>query len=253
EALSVKKPSKKLDNQKKARVKKEKERKERKEKELKEKKARRSEEKSRARSKPEKPKRKPERLPDKKVEKKKEPSPEERLQKLHTDIKFALKVDNPDIERCLQALEELEAVPVTSQILHKNAEVIATLKKIRRYKASTAVMEKASDVYNKLKLRFVGKGEVPAKPKTEDKEPEDDEKEPQNADSTPVNGESEENKNDMEVEEKPKSPAQEENNDETTSSPNRRSPDSPAEQQTHTYEDADNSISAETEPPAIET
>lgn len=35
-----------------------------------------------------------------------------------------------DIERCLQALEELKAVPVTSQILHKNAEVIATLKKV---------------------------------------------------------------------------------------------------------------------------
>ena len=91
-----------------------------------------------------------------------EPSPEERLQKLHTDIKFALKVDNPvsdiyefvlsfstfcavwnstlmcvflcvlqDIDRCLQALAELEAVPVTSQILHKNAEVIATLKKVQ--------------------------------------------------------------------------------------------------------------------------
>ena len=45
----MKKPSKKPDNQNKARVKKEKERKERKEKELKEKKARRSEEKSRAR------------------------------------------------------------------------------------------------------------------------------------------------------------------------------------------------------------
>lgn len=35
-----------------------------------------------------------------------------------------------DIERCLQALEELEAVPVTSQILQRNAEVIATLKKV---------------------------------------------------------------------------------------------------------------------------
>lgn len=45
----VKKPSKKLDSEKKARIKKEKERKERKEKELKEKKARRSEEKSKAR------------------------------------------------------------------------------------------------------------------------------------------------------------------------------------------------------------
>lgn len=36
-------------------------------------------------------------------------------------------------------------------------------------------MEKASDVYNKLKLRFVGKAEVAAKPKTENKEPEENE------------------------------------------------------------------------------
>lgn len=42
-----------------------------------------------------------------------------------------LSVHNQDIERCLQALEELEAVPVTSQILQRNAEVIATLKKVR--------------------------------------------------------------------------------------------------------------------------
>lgn len=42
-----------------------------------------------------------------------------------------LLVHYQDIERCLQALEELEAVPVTSQILQRNAEVIATLKKVR--------------------------------------------------------------------------------------------------------------------------
>lgn len=36
-------------------------------------------------------------------------------------------------------------------------------------------MEKASDVYNKLKLRFVGKAEVAAKPKMDDKEAEDNE------------------------------------------------------------------------------
>uniref|UniRef100_A0A3P8YL41 Hepatoma-derived growth factor-related protein 2 n=1 Tax=Esox lucius TaxID=8010 RepID=A0A3P8YL41_ESOLU len=128
-------------------------------------------------SKPEKPKRKPERPPERKVEKKKEPTPDEKLQKLHTDIKFALKVDNPDIERCLQALAELEAVPVTSHILHKNSDVIATLKKIRRYKASSAVMEKASQVYNKLKGQFVVKSEMPTKPKAEGKEEEEDGKE----------------------------------------------------------------------------
>lgn len=42
-------------------------------------------------------------------------------------------------------------------------------------------MEKASEVYNKLKLRFVGKPDVAAKPQTDDKEPEDDEKKTQNS------------------------------------------------------------------------
>lgn len=46
-------------------------------------------------------------------------------------------------------------------------------------------MEKATDVYNKLKLRFVGKAEVAGKPKTENKEPEDNVKETQNPGKTP--------------------------------------------------------------------
>ena len=40
-------------------------------------------------------------------------------------------------------------------------------------------MEKASEVYNKLKLRFVGKSDVPGKPQTDDKETEDNDKEPE--------------------------------------------------------------------------
>lgn len=246
----VKKSSKRSDNQKKSRGKKEKDGKDRKEKETKEKKAQRSEERSRGRSKPDKPKRKPERPPERKVEKKKEPSPEEKLQKLHTDIKFALKVDNPDIERCLQALAELEAVQVTSHILQKNSDVIATLKKIRRYKASNAVMEKASHVYNKLKLQFMGKSEVLSKPKTEEQ---DNGKDIETTDSTPVNGESELRKKEGTNEEgDPKSPVVDKDNDLAGSSPIRPCPDSPREQQTHTDE-PHHTISAETEPSAVES
>ncbi|XP_025772156.1 hepatoma-derived growth factor-related protein 2 [Puma concolor] len=95
-------------------------------------------------------------LPDRKVEKKKEPSVEEKLQKLHSEIKFALKVDNPDVKRCLNALEELGTLQVTSQILQKNTDVVATLKKIRRYKANKEVMEKAAEVYTRLKSRVLG-------------------------------------------------------------------------------------------------
>ncbi|KAM9686754.1 hepatoma-derived growth factor-related protein 2 [Trichechus inunguis] len=94
--------------------------------------------------------------PDRKVEKKKEPSVEEKLQKLHSEIKFALKVDNPDVKRCLNALEELGMLQVTSQILQKNTDVVATLKKIRRYKANKEVMEKAAEVYTRLKSRVLG-------------------------------------------------------------------------------------------------
>uniref|UniRef100_A0A8C7LW04 Hepatoma-derived growth factor-related protein 2 n=1 Tax=Oncorhynchus mykiss TaxID=8022 RepID=A0A8C7LW04_ONCMY len=154
--------------------------------------------------------------------KEKRPTPDEKLQKLHTDIKFALKVDNPDIERCLLALAELEAVPVTSHILQKNSDVIATLKKIRRYKASSAVMEKASQVYNKLKGQFVVKSEIPSKHKAEGKEQEEDGKETQNSDVMPVNGESEVQKKECtELEDTPKSPVQEENDERMASSPNR--------------------------------
>ncbi|XP_006868986.1 PREDICTED: hepatoma-derived growth factor-related protein 2-like [Chrysochloris asiatica] len=94
--------------------------------------------------------------PDRKMEKKKEPSVEEKLQKLHSEIKFALKVDNPDVKRCLSALEELGTLQVTSQILQKNTDVVATLKKIRRYKANKEVMEKAAEVYTRLKSRVLG-------------------------------------------------------------------------------------------------
>ncbi|XP_061457456.1 hepatoma-derived growth factor-related protein 2 [Rhineura floridana] len=99
---------------------------------------------------------KPDLLPERRVEKKKEPTIEEKLQKLHSEIKFALKVDNPDIKRCLSALEELGSLQVTSQILQKHTDVVATLKKIRRYKANKEVMEKAAEVYTCLKSRVLG-------------------------------------------------------------------------------------------------
>ncbi|XP_015507122.1 hepatoma-derived growth factor-related protein 2 isoform X2 [Parus major] len=94
--------------------------------------------------------------PERRMEKKKEPTVEEKLQKLHSEIKFALKVDNPDIKRCLNALEELGTLQVTSHILQKHTDVVATLKKIRRYKANKDVMEKAAEVYTRLKSRVLG-------------------------------------------------------------------------------------------------
>ncbi|XP_072261165.1 hepatoma-derived growth factor-related protein 2 isoform X2 [Pyxicephalus adspersus] len=86
----------------------------------------------------------------------KEPTVEEQLQKLHSEIKYALKVDNPDVNRCLCALEKLGSLQLTSPILQKNTGLVTTLKKIRRYKANQAVMDKAAEVYTGIKARILG-------------------------------------------------------------------------------------------------
>ncbi|XP_062851548.1 PC4 and SFRS1 interacting protein 1a isoform X2 [Trichomycterus rosablanca] len=98
---------------------------------------------------------------EKKAEKKKEVTTDLRLQKLHGEIKISLKIDNPDVKKCLAALDELSSLQLTTQHLQKHCELIATLKKIRRFKASQDVMDKANMLYNKFKTMFlVGEGET---------------------------------------------------------------------------------------------
>ncbi|XP_063740538.1 PC4 and SFRS1 interacting protein 1a isoform X4 [Eleginops maclovinus] len=92
--------------------------------------------------------------------KKKEMSTELKLQRLHSEIKISLKIDNPDVKKALEALDEISALQVTTQHLQKHSELIATLKKIRRFKASQDVMDKATMLYNKFKSMFlVGEGD----------------------------------------------------------------------------------------------
>ncbi|XP_049576662.1 PC4 and SFRS1 interacting protein 1a isoform X2 [Syngnathus scovelli] len=92
--------------------------------------------------------------------KKKEMSTDVKLQRLHSEIKISLKIDNPDVKKCLIALDEISTLQVTTQHLQKQGELIATLKKIRRFKASQDVMDKATMLYNKFKTMFlVGEGE----------------------------------------------------------------------------------------------
>ncbi|XP_053195910.1 PC4 and SFRS1 interacting protein 1a isoform X2 [Scomber japonicus] len=92
--------------------------------------------------------------------KKKEVSTDSKLQRLHSEIKISLKIDNPDVKKCLEALDEISALQVTTQHLQKHSELIATLKKIRRFKASQDIMDKATMLYNKFKSMFlVGEGD----------------------------------------------------------------------------------------------
>ncbi|XP_029950228.1 PC4 and SFRS1 interacting protein 1a isoform X1 [Salarias fasciatus] len=92
--------------------------------------------------------------------KKKELSTDLKLQKLHSEIKISLKIENPDVKKCLDALDEISALQVTTQHLQKHSDLIATLKKIRRFKASQDIMDKATMLYNKFKSMFlVGEGD----------------------------------------------------------------------------------------------
>ncbi|XP_030207514.1 PC4 and SFRS1 interacting protein 1a isoform X4 [Gadus morhua] len=97
---------------------------------------------------------------ERKGDKKKEISTESKLQRLHGEIKISLKIDHPDVRKCLEALDEIGTLQVTTQHLQKQSELIATLKKIRRFKASQDIMDKASMLYNKFKSMFlVGEGD----------------------------------------------------------------------------------------------
>uniref|UniRef100_A0A4W5PUU8 PC4 and SFRS1 interacting protein 1a n=1 Tax=Hucho hucho TaxID=62062 RepID=A0A4W5PUU8_9TELE len=97
---------------------------------------------------------------ERKGDKKKEISTESRLQRLHGEIKISLKIDNPDVKKCLVALDELGMLQVTTQHLQKHSELIATLKKIRRFKANQDIMDKSTMLYNKFKSMFLlGEGD----------------------------------------------------------------------------------------------
>uniref|UniRef100_A0A3P9LAA1 Lens epithelium-derived growth factor integrase-binding domain-containing protein n=1 Tax=Oryzias latipes TaxID=8090 RepID=A0A3P9LAA1_ORYLA len=92
--------------------------------------------------------------------KKKEMSTDMKLQRLHTQIKMSLKIDNPDVKKCLDALDEISSLQVMTQHLQKHSDLISTLKKIRRFKASQDIMDKATMLYNKFKSMFlVGEGD----------------------------------------------------------------------------------------------
>ncbi|XP_004631777.1 PC4 and SFRS1-interacting protein isoform X1 [Octodon degus] len=96
----------------------------------------------------------------KKVEKKRETSMDSRLQRIHAEIKNSLKIDNLDVSRCIEALDELASLQVTMQQAQRHTEMITTLKKIRRFKVSQVIMEKSTMLYNKFKNMFlVGEGD----------------------------------------------------------------------------------------------
>ncbi|KAG8455128.1 hypothetical protein GDO86_001368 [Hymenochirus boettgeri] len=96
----------------------------------------------------------------KKLDKKKETSTDSKLQRIHGEIKSSLKIDHLEVNRCIKALDELASLQVSMQQAQKHTDLITTLKKIRRFKASQVIMDKATMLYNKFKNMFlVGEGD----------------------------------------------------------------------------------------------
>ncbi|XP_024916472.1 PC4 and SFRS1-interacting protein-like isoform X2 [Cynoglossus semilaevis] len=82
------------------------------------------------------------------------------LHRLHGDIRISLKTDKPDTRKCLAALDQLSAVYVTSQHVQRHSELVATLRKMRWYRANSTIMDKASMLYNRFKHTYLlGEGE----------------------------------------------------------------------------------------------
>lgn len=73
------------------------------------------------------------------------------LYRLHGDIRISMTLENPDVSKCLLALDELSTVPVSSRNIQNHSELIDTLRKMRWFRGSEAIMFKASMLYHRFK------------------------------------------------------------------------------------------------------
>ena len=81
---------------------------------------------------------------------------QQQLEYYEKQLKTALTIENPDIQKALQTLDSIDKIPVTASLLKRCQSLVATVKKIRRYKASQKVMDKSEKVYHRFKLVCTG-------------------------------------------------------------------------------------------------
>ncbi|XP_076842328.1 uncharacterized protein LOC143486780 [Brachyhypopomus gauderio] len=77
------------------------------------------------------------------------------LYRLHGDIRISMTLDNPDVSKCLSALDELSTVSVSSRHIQNHSELIDTLRKMRWFRGSEAIMFKASMLYYRFKNLYL--------------------------------------------------------------------------------------------------
>ncbi|XP_065841602.1 hepatoma-derived growth factor-related protein 3-like isoform X2 [Oscarella lobularis] len=78
----------------------------------------------------------------------------QQLSKLNLNLKMSLTVEAPDISRCLRVLSAISVLPVTKRLLRDFPDIVTTLRKVRKYKASETVMARAGPLYEKFRAIF---------------------------------------------------------------------------------------------------
>ncbi|XP_065178876.1 hepatoma-derived growth factor-related protein 2-like isoform X1 [Sycon ciliatum] len=76
----------------------------------------------------------------------------ERLYQLEKKLVESLSLEKKDVSACLAALDELAAMEITQDLLRQRMNLVQTLRQVKRFKGSEAVVDRATAVLNKLKV-----------------------------------------------------------------------------------------------------
>jgi len=78
----------------------------------------------------------------------------ERLAELEKELRRTLSLKDADHNKCIKVLQDITDLPLTPALLMKNKTIIPTMKKVKAYKASPKVSEKAAQLYYHYKSLF---------------------------------------------------------------------------------------------------
>ena len=73
---------------------------------------------------------------------------------IESEIVESLDANNPDIKRCLNAMQKLDYLNVTQSLLSSCPSLLVTIKTCKRFKTDEAVRQKSSYLFNKFKHMF---------------------------------------------------------------------------------------------------
>ena len=83
------------------------------------------------------------------------PTTEQILDRFLYDLKVSLRVESPDVARCIKIIGQIQNLDLTPEMIKNAPDLVSTLKKIRKYTGSEEVVERADHLYHKLKSYFL--------------------------------------------------------------------------------------------------